>query len=206
MSNKKRFLDEWENLCWSDTDPEDLWMFDKLLLSKRLGYKCGPVGTAVPEPGKYIVRPCINPMGLGLGAEIQNIMRRTDHLPPGHFWCEIFDGDHVSVDYEYGKPTLTVKGIRSDNNNLTRWKKWIKTENNIKFPDILKEYKDKYKYFNCEFIDNKLIEVHLRVNPDFAHDNSEYVPVFKGDSIDPPAGYRYIKDPEAHGRIGAFIK
>ena len=71
---------------------------------------------------------------------------------------------------------------------------------------MLEEYKDKYKYFNCEFIDKKLIEVHLRVNPDFANDNSEYIPVFKGDSIDPPKGYRYIKDPEAHGRIGAFIK
>ena len=194
----------WEDLCWSNTEVDDLWLFDKLLLSKKLGYRCGPVGTMVPEPGKYIVRPCVNPMGLGLGAEKQHIIRTTDHLLPGHFWCEIFEGDHYSVDYEYGKPILTVQGIRDDK-DLTKWKKWIKIEDHISFPEILQPYKDKYRYFNCEFIGDKLIEVHMRTNPDFVYGNTEYIPVFKGDSTKAPKGYRYIKDPELHGRIGAFI-
>jgi hypothetical protein len=194
----------WEDLCWTTVDPNDMWLFDKLLLSKKLGYTCGPVGTMVPSPDKYIVRPCVNPIGLGLGAEKHNIARRTDHLTPGHFWCEIFEGDHMSVDYEYGKPILTVKGIRDDK-DLTKWKKWIKVKDSIDFPQILLPYKDKYQYFNCEFIGDKLIEVHMRTNPDFRFGNSEYIPVFKGGSTDAPKGYRYIEDPEMHGRIGAFI-
>ena len=29
---------------WELAHEEDLWIFDKLILSKRLGYQCGPVG------------------------------------------------------------------------------------------------------------------------------------------------------------------
>jgi hypothetical protein len=38
-------------------EPEDLWVIDKFILSKRLGYFCGPAGVAPGTAGKYIVRP-----------------------------------------------------------------------------------------------------------------------------------------------------
>ena len=41
---------------------------DKLILSRKLKYNCGPVGLDVPN-GWYIVRPCVNMLGLGLGAQ-----------------------------------------------------------------------------------------------------------------------------------------
>ena len=58
-----------EENIWMNADPDDLWVFDKLILSKKLGYACGPVGTNVPKPDWYIVRPCVNAIGLGLGAQ-----------------------------------------------------------------------------------------------------------------------------------------
>ena len=29
---------------WDVAHTEDLWIFDKLILSKKLGYQCGPAG------------------------------------------------------------------------------------------------------------------------------------------------------------------
>ena len=53
----------WEDEAWLNCHNEDLWIFDKLILAKKLGYVCGPIGVDVPEPGYYIVRPCVNIMG-----------------------------------------------------------------------------------------------------------------------------------------------
>ena len=58
-----------EDEVWNTIDPEHIWVMDKLILSRKLGYSCGPTGMDVPKPNWYIVRPCINAMGLGLGAE-----------------------------------------------------------------------------------------------------------------------------------------
>ena len=59
---------------------------------------------------------------------------------------------------------------------------------------------------NCEYIGGKLIEVHLRHNPDFVDGISEFIPVWEGQDTNPPKGYQYRDYPDVHGRIGAFIK
>jgi len=33
-----------ENLVWETIDPDELWAMDKLILSRKLGYVCGPTG------------------------------------------------------------------------------------------------------------------------------------------------------------------
>jgi hypothetical protein len=73
-------------------------------------------------------------------------------------------------------------------------------------PEILKPFAKKYQWINCEFIGGNLIEVHLRSNPDFEWGNKEFIPVWSSQSINVPEGYRYIKYPDIHGRIGAYIK
>jgi hypothetical protein len=80
------------------TKNEDLWIYDKLILCKKLGYICGPKGQPVPEPGEYVVKPIVNMMGMGLGAKKVFIQDSTEHLEDGFFWCEIFKGRHLSVD------------------------------------------------------------------------------------------------------------
>lgn len=196
-----------EDTAWLDTDPQDIWIFDKLILARRLGYKCGPAGVDVPKDGTYIVRPCVNGVGLGLGASIEHLTVKgwTDHLPPGTFWCEIFEGDHISVDYEWGKQILAVQGFKPDN-TFTRWDRWVKVEQQIKIPKLLRSLTMKYRWMNCEYIGGKLIEVHLRRNPDFDWSNKEFIPVWQGQDTTPPNGYQYVECPEAHGRVGAWIK
>ena len=194
-----------EDIVWKTADPDDLWVCDKLILSRKLGYKCGPAGIDVPEPGWYVVRPCVNALGLGLGAKKKYILEETMDLDYGSFWCEWFEGRHLSVDYKYGKQILCVEGFKSKN-TFTKWDKWVKTDDQIPLPKILNTLADRYIYINCEFIGNKLIEVHFRYNPDFEDDISEFIPVWEGEDISPPPEYTYIEYPDIHGRIGAYVK
>lgn len=196
--------DSAEDLVWKTIDPDDIWVMDKLILSRKLGYSCGPVGLDVPTPGWYIVRPCVNMMGLGLGAQKIWIEEETWKLPVGHFWCEWFEGNHYSIDYNYGKQALAVQGIKKAD-TFTRWDEWRKIETFIPFPKILEQYKNK-EWINIEFIGDKIIEVHFRRNEDFANGVNHFIPVWEGQDTTPPGGYNYIDYPDIHGRIGAFVR
>lgn len=194
-----------EEAAWMNVDPDDIWVMDKLILSRKLGYRCGPTGQRVPSPDYYIVRPCVNLLGVGLGAEKVWLEDNTDHLPLGYFWCEWFEGRHLSVDYNRGLQKLCVEGFKAES-TLTQWKEWKRVQDHIQRPAILNDLFPKYKWINCEFIDGNLIEVHLRHNPDFENNIEHFIPVWEGEPTTPPEGFRYINYPEVHGRIGAFIK
>lgn len=197
--------DSAEDLVWKTIDPNDLWVLDKLILSRKLGYTCGPVGLDVPTPGYYIVRPCVNMLGLGLGAERVWIEKDTTNLPLGYFWCEWFEGRHLSIDYHLGSQKLCVEGYKS-NYTFTRWNEWRRTGDNIPLPNLLETFVTKYQWINCEFIGGKLIEVHFRNNEDFTGNIDHFIPVWEGESTVPPKGYVYRSYPDVHGRIGAFVK
>jgi hypothetical protein len=194
-----------EDRVWKNINPDDMWVLDKLILSKKLYYNSGPVGLDVPVPGHYIVRPCVNMMGLGLGTQRVWIEKNTDHLPVGHFWCEYFEGRHLSIDYHWGKQVLAVEGHKPSN-TFTRWEHWVKVSDRIKLHNIIKPFAEKYEWINCEYIGGKLIEVHFRHNEDFADNIVHFIPVWEGESTEPPEGYSYRNYPDIHGRIGAFVK
>lgn len=195
-----------EDDVWNIVKAEDLWVLDKLIVSRLMEYACGPVGMDVPKPGWYIVRPCVNMIGLGMGAKKMWLSKDTMHLPLGFFWCEWFEGRHVSVDYVNGKQTLAVEGILNSSDDLTKWSTWFKVKDEIPLPKYLYGLADRYETINVEYIEGRVIEVHLRGNPDFEEDISEFIPDF-GNSPDlSSSGYRYILCPEDHGRIGAWVK
>lgn len=170
--------------AWEKCQLDNLWIFDKLILSRKLGYICGPVGMDVPTPGEYVIRPAINFRGMGIEASIQYIEDSTDHLHPGLFWCEVFRGRHLSVDYIDEKQVLCVEGIREEGAPLYKWSKWFTTEDQIPFP-IKNWIKGKHRDINCEFIGDKLIEVHLRLNPDFTEGITSLEVVWNDDTRTP---------------------
>lgn len=194
-----------EDIVWKTIDPDDIWVLDKLILSRKMYYNCGPVGLDVPHPGYYIVRPCVNMLGLGLGAQRVWLDQDTTHLPLGHFWCEWFEGRHLSIDYHWGKQALAVEGHKS-NDTFTRWKHWVKVSDRLRLPECVRDFGKKYEWMNCEFIGGKLIEVHFRHNEDFEGNITHFIPVWEGEDTEPPDGYTYKKYPDLHGRIGAFVK
>ena len=194
-----------EFLVWESVDPNDIWVMDKLILARKMGYVCGPAGQRVPKKGNYVVRPCVNGFGMGAGASVEYLEQSTRHLPPGYFWCEMFEGRHLSVDYYWGQPLYAVEGFKSPD-TLTIWDKWVRVKDKVPLPKILTRFGMEYENLNCEFIDGKLIEVHLRGNPNFKYTNKEFIPVYEGQPSEPPEGYEFVSCPELNGRIGAFIK
>jgi len=155
------------------------------------------------------VRPSINFLGMGRYAKITWIENSTDHLYPSDFWCEIFKGDHLSVDFHYQEPKLVVKGYKDDDDPLYKWKKWEKINKSVEFPIVLKKLKGNYDWINCEFIDGNLIEVHVRQNPDFRYDNEVAIPNWDENiNEDVAKNAVYIQDLEynTYGRRGIFVK
>jgi hypothetical protein len=189
---------------WNSIHNDDLWVYNKLFLSRSLRYLCGPVGTPVPSPDHYIVRPSINLLGMGRFSRIEWIYKYTDNFHPSEFWCQRFYGDHLSVDFRDKKVELVVLGERNVNNSLYKWEKWTKIDLKVEFPDILKDLKGNYEWINCEFIGNKLIEVHFRRNPDFRYGNSVAIPVWKGEKIKEIDNFTFISD-EDYLRKGFYI-
>ena len=115
--------DEWNNI-----HHDDLWIYNKLFLSQILGYTCGPVGTTVPKSDFYIIRPSFNLLGMGRFARIEFVYKWTDHFHPAEFWCEIFDGEHLSVDFRNGQSELVVRGEKDNKDPLYKWKKMGKNK------------------------------------------------------------------------------
>jgi len=186
-----------EEYAWINCETNDLWLFDKLILSRKLGYKCGPAGVPVPTPGNYIVRPVTNIIGMGKGASFKYIEHDTKDLPTGSFWCQIFEGRHLSVDYHYGSPILTVEGFRNPSDPLWKFSKWQKCAEHLFMPIELSLLR-KFEYVNIEYIGKRVIEVHLRGNPDFVHGNTVAIPVWNDDDVDQPVSdeLRYIDAPD----------
>ena len=65
---------------------------------------------------------------------------------------------------------------------LWKWSKWKRVKKKFAYPDILNTLVDRYPTINCEFIGDKLIEVHLRSNNDM-DDYDEIIPVWKEDNV-----------------------
>lgn len=183
---------------------EDLWLFDKLLVARKLGYACGPTGVPVPNPGRYIVRPCVNLQGMGIGAHFLDIESSTEHLPAGYFWSEVFTGRHISVDYKHSKQILTVEGFRESSSPLWRFSRWQKVDDLMPIPGPLRFLADKYETINIEYIDGRAIEVHLRHNPDFVHGNTVAYPVWEDDPIAPIPNLKFVESRD-YKRIGFYI-
>lgn len=179
-------MSEWDTLL-----PVHKWIYDKLLLSHALGYKCGPMGIPVPSSRSYIVKPITNVHGMGLGSTIHlDVPKDTVIAPyqPGYFWMELFMGRHVSVDYENGSPVLVLLGERElyNTKQFTRWSR-LPTHLAPILPPTIQDICNHYSHFNAEFIGNRVIEVHCRVGGDSWIFNDltvdSIIPVWEGDVV-----------------------
>lgn len=188
-------------------DAEDLWIYNKLQLSRLLGHNAGPIGCPVSKEGWYIVRPAINFLGMGRCAFKKWIsldMDPDDYGQPGDFWCEWFDGEHLSVDFYNKEPILTVRGVKKHSSEESEWLRWEKIDKKVDFPSILDKISDKYSQINIEMIGDKIIEVHLRHNPDFKWGNRVAIPVYDIKNQKIPDGYRFVESLD-YNRQGFFI-
>ena len=190
---------------WNQIHPKDIWAYNKLSLSRLLGYTCGPTGTTVPKTDFYIVRPCINLLGMGRFARKEWIEKETEHFHPAEFWCEIFQGPHLSVDFHEKKSKLVVLGEKNADDPLYKWRRWEKLDVEVEFPLILNDLVGNYEWINCEMIGNHVIEVQFRQNPDFRYGNTVAIPVWGNEKVE---NMTYIEDKEydTYHRKGFWVK
>ena len=194
-------IDHWTpEFEWLRVEEKDRWMLDKLLLAKSLGYYCGPAGIDPERDIEYIVRPCVNVLGMGRGAYITD-KEGAIRAEPGTFWCETFKGIHRSIDFYCGH----VNGYCLGGKEGLRFTYWHREPNELapihQIPTDLYFSLCKYQRANVEMIGGKVIEVHFRSNPDLRHGVKEWWPVYFEDGSIPRNSGRYVDDEDGN-RVG----
>ena len=196
------------SLFISDTEaynifPSDRHWYDKLFVARTFGYNCGEI--VIPTSGKYIVRPKINLNGCGEDTTIKHY-RAGDLVPSRMFWCEVFEGRHITIDYQrqfgHWVQTNTFEGFNTQANPI-EFKNWKRVEYSYPLPAPL--YNIGVSDINIEVIGGKVIEIHLRSNPDpIQYD--EFWPIWTEDQLPPFAGAIRIPDREKHlHRKGFYV-
>ncbi len=192
--------------------------FNKLWLSEYLGYNCGPAGIAPTYSADYIVRPIMNLVGMSAGAEIKWIdTGDNSKVEPGYFWCEMFKGPQISIDYKWvGRwEPISCWEATIDAANLYMFKKWTRKSTFIELGSIFDEIaENNVTELNVEFVDGNVIEVHFRHSPDPEYD--ELIPIWEGQEKNVDffnrLGYKYISDYDNAGgniptpRLGFMVR
>lgn len=192
------------------------WLLDKLLLADACGYNCGPAGTPVSKPGEYVVRPCVNLLGMARGAFMAALEGDTEFLPAGTFWCEKFEGRHFTTDYDAeGKVLRVVEAVYAPGklHRLGKPAHWKLLEHEPRAD----AWSPRQQWgvdvpCNVESIGGKVVEVNFRHNQDFRWGNTVAWPVFTSTiengpqwrEMPPADGLRYVDDPD-HDRLGFWI-
>lgn len=144
--------------------------YDRLWLAEQLGYVHGTAGANPPKPGWYFVKPTRNLHGLGVGAGRWLYEQGMDFgVPPGYFWSEYFEGEHLSIDYRWSRrlarwtPLCCVKGIFAGTLPLC-WIIQLPGRSIPELPDLFGRIADACdaRHINVEFIGGQVIECHLR--------------------------------------------
>lgn len=191
---------------WSQCPVDYLWIYDKLILARKLGYLAAPAGIAVPRPAWYIVRPITNIRMMSRGASrVWLTPADTYSVPDGSFWSECFAGRHTSVDFHYGIQHLAVEGFRDSPDRLDRFCRWERIDELNKFPPVLGDLWRTTPWINVEYVDRKIIEVHLRWNDDFSNHNSDVIyPVWSDNPMSQPANTTWYASASGD-RLGFWI-
>ena len=199
--------------------PQHRWVFNKLELALYLGYEAGPACVPIPRRNKYVIRPIYNLYGMGLGATVKELdpeihsleMQEHGHIPPGHFWCEFFEGPHYSIDFKrtaqpkgsvfFWEPISAILGKHYDSNYLSTFKSWEVVDLfEVLLPLRLLELTG-VEFLNIEMIGDKIIEVHLRSGNDFTWNTTvgtKYYPIWTNEELDSYAKQGYEIIPNHH--------
>ena len=183
-----------DSAVWTSCPTEHLWIYDKLILAKKLEYSAGPAGVCVPVADWYVVRPITNCRMMGRGAYKSWLVPELDNIPDGYFWCKWFNGRHITIDYNFGQQGLTAEGVKFAG-SLNKFYSWQKIKYQYKLPECLQQIADVSKWLNIELIGDNIIEVHLRYNDDFiGHNGNTIWPVWKDQNQVQPPNTQFIKN------------
>lgn len=162
-----------DDAAWKK-NPGYRWVYNKINLCNIQGLRHGPHGI---DPDFYPVfsKPIYNLWGMGMGCQILTDKKMADeNYSPGHFWMEILEGEHSSIDVVMvnGEPQWMSKtvGFPSHDQMFDYWNVNIQTDKTLKdiIPkSILKHLSSYTGHVNFEMIGDTVIEIHLRLSSEF---------------------------------------
>ncbi|MBV9247626.1 MAG: hypothetical protein JO227_00050 [Acetobacteraceae bacterium] len=78
--------------------PQHRWIYDKLAVALSQGLEAAPHGV-MPQSFPVFSKPIMNLRGMGTGSQvIESAEAYKAALSPGHFWCTLLSGAHISTD------------------------------------------------------------------------------------------------------------
>jgi hypothetical protein len=155
--------DSWE---WY---PSYRWIYDKLVVALSQGLEAAPHGV-MPKCFPVFSKPLMNLRGMGTGSRVVvSVDEYKAALTPGHFWCTLLTGHHVSSDVAVvrGEPRWWrhTTGAAQPGGTFDYWH--IHSELMPEVEDwcgawLLKHLRGYTGMVNFETIGARIIEVHLR--------------------------------------------
>ncbi|MBG1233602.1 hypothetical protein F8B91_14775 [Aestuariivirga litoralis] len=154
--------------CWH-LYPKHRWVYNKLYIAESQGVACGPHGVT-PQRFPVFSKPIFNLKGMGVGSEaVCNAEQLASGYQPGHFWMELFRGDHVSTDCAVVRGEVKwlrhTSGVPGDGGTFKYWtvEATPRSALTAKITSWVKEHMAGYTgMMNFESIGGGLIEAHLR--------------------------------------------
>lgn len=154
------------------------FVYDKYQIALQQGLECGLYNGDIPNDRQLkngiVIRPIYNIMGMGYDTKIVYTMDDFDKkMRQGYFWVEYISGMHTSID-------LVVKNGRVKfycilecvKSSITDFLYFHPIEMSLQkcIYDYINTYLYDYTGFlNIEMIDDKMIEIHLRIGNDYFH-------------------------------------
>jgi hypothetical protein len=89
---------------------------------------------------------------------------------------------------------------------LDRFCRWQKITDTVAFPLVLQDLGQIAEWVNVEYVDNHIIEIHLRYNDDFSnHAGNIIYPVWRDRPFPQPPGTGWYNSPSGD-RVGFWVK
>lgn len=105
---------EWQ--VYDLTPHRHRWIYNKIELGHKLGYKVGPVGVRLPK-GEYCVRPVMNVMGSAKGGFRKVVLKHSGFIqePVGYCWTMWTDelrswSEYIDDECVYRQRTVQIDG------------------------------------------------------------------------------------------------
>ena len=151
-----------------DMYPKYNFVYNKMFICKieNIDYAPMPI---IPCNFPVVIKPIVNLLGMGNNSlKIDNISDFLKHSKSSHFWCEYLDGRHLSWDFVIKLGEIQFKfcyiGIKNKFGSFHYWRSLSKIPKiPIGIKKLLKYFSEYTGYLNIETINNKMIDVHLRM-------------------------------------------
>lgn len=149
--------------------PAHRWVYDKLAVALSQGLEAAPHGVAPPRFPVFS-KPITNLRGMGIGSRVlESEAAYIAALTPGHFWCTLLSGAHVSSDVALidGEPRWWrhTTGVSAPGGTFDYWHVHAAAMPDIEAwcGDWCRQHLRGYTGMaNFETIGNRIIEAHLR--------------------------------------------